>query len=96
MSPTVFELKTIAQGRHFIFVYFQLEGNAKVNVWGLFLWSIQDLLITEVPWLCASMANAVEKQQLPAACLKCTVAHRTRVFYCLAKNKNKTRQMHKM
>lgn len=25
-------MKIIAQGRHFVFVYLQLEGNAKVNV----------------------------------------------------------------
>lgn len=37
MSPTVFEFKIIAQGRHFVFVYFQLEGNAKVNVYFLFV-----------------------------------------------------------
>lgn len=61
-----------------------------------FYQSIQDLLITEVSLLCASRANAVTKQQHPAAQLLCTMAQRMQICHCLAKNKNKIRQMHKM
>lgn len=79
--------KIIAQGRHFVFVYLQLEGNAKVNV--CFLSSVNTGFIDHQGFISLCQHSKCTDKAVSPSCLASTQWH-TGCKYCIVSLKIKS------